>query len=183
MKRKTKNIIIISAIALSLILIFQLAMDYMDAIGNSKPSSRPLHSTSSLEEAKKENVFIAEYQAERRIHPSANGNDSYMIGQIWVERNRNYSKSYPKTRQSENILSVRFNSLTKKNLHKFRLLGNDKSNFEISTQCKYPDVSQHILFLISNPPDTLFLEVIERNPKDSSAWLTQTVIDTLYFIK
>ncbi len=42
---------------------------------------------------------------------------------------------------------------------------------------------QEFVFLLNEIPDTIRIEIIERNPDDSLAWTTEKIIDTITLIK
>jgi hypothetical protein len=151
-------------------------------VPHSKPTGSYI-SSDSIELAKRREVFVATYEKSDSVNYSSNGQESYTIGEVWMERNMNRAMDFPETSGYKNILTVYLNRLTKSDLHEFRLLECSENGFTLATQREHPDGYPRIRFLLHDEPDTLALEVIERNPEDSLAWLTEKIVDTLYLFK
>jgi hypothetical protein len=149
---------------------------------HSKPHGSYI-SSASIEDAKSQKVFIGAYNLSDTTNYSANGQESYTIREVWIEKNTNNISYFPETSNFKNILTVFFKSLTENDLHEFRLLEKDDYGNKLTSQREHPDGHPRIRYLMNDCPDTLSLEVIERNPDDSLAWLTEKVVDTLYLTK
>ena len=147
-----------------------------------KPTG-PFSSTNSITQSKESKVWVETYYPTKQKYDSFDESDSFSISDVWMEVNLNERTRHPNYYDSDYILLVYFNTITKKDLHKFKLipyydLENDETPQEVS-----PDGYPRIRYLLNVVPDTIKLEVIERNPNDSTYFLTEKVIDTITLVK
>jgi len=180
MSKKRKTIYIFSTVLLIGFILFNFISNFIKKAMETKPNG-PYHSSSTIAEAKRDNVLLEVYRATKTKYFSGNGIQTYKLGEIWIERNMNNPKDY--LDNSDYILSMYFEYLTKDDLHEFRLLRNGPVRFDVLQQTEYPDGNPRVRYLINEYDDTIKLEVIERNPLDSLAWLTEKAIDTIVLIK
>lgn len=179
MNRKTNVFISIGIVILIVLLGIRLIKSWTEEVMISKPKGSYVSST-SIEESKSNDVFLAVYTCEDFIRPSEHPQEIFSVKQGWLEKNNNDARLFPETSNFDYIFSVTFNRLAENNLHKFRLLKDDEL-LPTNHTIEHPFGNHQIRFLVSGYTDTFHIEVIERNPKDSIAWLTQKVIDTLHF--
>lgn len=141
------------------------------------------HSSTSILEAKNLKVWIRTYRPDRKVYYSSDRKDSIELQEIWIEKNNNDKKLFPVTANFENILCVHLKKLTKNALHKFRLIETDPFELSENRNASHPDGNDRIRFLINEVRDTIGIEIIERNPKDSLLWMTQKTTDTITLIR
>jgi hypothetical protein len=182
MNPKIKNLLIVVVLILISMMIFCWISSFIHGVTHSKPLGSYI-SAVSIDDSKSQKVFIGTYSSTDPTNYSANGQESYTIGEVWIEKNMNNISDFPETSNFKNILTFLFNNLTVNDLHEFRLLEKDDYGYKFTSQREHPDGHPRIRYLMNDYPDTLWLEVIERNPSDSLAWLTEKVIDTLYLTK
>lgn len=162
--------------------IFTLFSNWTTSIMQDKPT-RAFHSTNSILESKKSKVWVETYTPTKQKYFSFDKLDSFSISETWMELNRNNHVGHPKHYNFDYILVVSFNTVTKNDLHKFKLIPYyDLEKDEIHEETN-PDGYPRIRFLLNVVPDTIKIEVIERNPKDSIYFMTEKVLDTITFIK
>lgn len=158
------------------IAIFLIVSNGMKKVMHGKPKG-PYYSSRNIKESRKSGVWNASYSSDRIYYQSSNGSDTYSFKEIWIERNTNNPKSYPIESTFDWILNLYFKKVTEKDLHEFRIIGT------FDKQREHPDGYPRVRFLLKDLKDTIRLEVIERNPKDSLAWLTEKVVDTVVIYK
>lgn len=181
-----KTIKIIGVLAFFGFLVF-VAIKLLNAFGKSimedKPNG-PFHSCESIIESKINNVWLTTYFADSSVVFSKNKKESFSIGEVWIEKNINSEIDYPELEGFDNILVVSFNYTTENDLHRFRLIPNPSVRLDEYVdfdKVEYPDDYPRLRFPINGIPDSLLIEVRERNPKDSLAWMTEKVVDTICF--
>ena len=155
---------------------------WMKSMMDSKPNG-PYHSSVSIEESKKTNVLLSIYIPTKTKYYSENNLQSYKINEVWIEKSKIDTKEHWEESRYKYILNIYFKYMTDDDLHKFRFIRNEPKGLDMFEQIEHPDGSPRIRFLLNNINDTLKLEVIERNPTDSLAWITEKVIDTIILIK
>jgi hypothetical protein len=179
MSVKAKIILTFTIIILIIIVGLKIISNWTKAIMEDKPIG-PYHSSITIDQAKKDNVWIGTYLSDSAKFYSSDKSDAFVISEIWIEKNNNDKEIYLYESKFENILSIYFKSLTEKDLHKFRLIpfpSNESGHIE------NPDGYPRIRFLLNGINDTIKIEVLERNPTDSIAWTTKKIIDTITLIK
>ncbi len=181
-----KTIKIIGVLAFFGFLVF-VAIKLLNAFGKSimedKPNG-PFHSCESIIESKINNVWLTTYFADSSVVFSKNKKESFSIGEVWIEKNINSEIDYPELEGFDNILVVSFNYTTENDLHRFRLIPNPSVRLDEYVdfdKVEYPDDYPRLRFPINGIPDSLLIEVRERNTKDSLAWMTEKVVDTICF--
>jgi hypothetical protein len=147
-----------------------------------KPNG-PYYSSTSILESKKDSVWLGTYLPNSKKHFSSDKSDSFDLDEIWIEKNRNDKKTHWSEADHEIILCIHFKKLTKKNLHKFRLISVTPEETNEFSQVEHPDGHPRVRFLLNERKDTIRIEIIERNPNDSLAWTTEKIIDTITLIK
>lgn len=143
----------------------------------------PYYSSLTIEEAKKQQVWLATYSPDSKRYFSYNKTDSIELAEVWVEKNNNDKQKYWMEADYEFILNIFFKRLTDNRLHKFRLITSKTFKLDDFKNDEYPDGYHRVRFLITEIKDTINLLVLERNPEDSLAWLTEKSIDTITLIR
>lgn len=181
----TKRQIIILKVTIIILIILlgiKLFSIWMIAVMEGKPDG-PYYSSLTIDEAKKEQVWIATYLPESNKYYSYNKTDSFELAEIWIEKNKNDKEIYWSEADYELILNIHFKRLTEDELHKFRLIPLTPLKLNEYEKIEHPDGYPRVRFLLNEIKDTIKIEVIERNPNDSLAWITEKSIDTITLIK
>jgi len=182
MNKKQRNNLTIAVILLMVLLGVLFVYDWIHKVTEDKPYGS-YYSASSIEEAKKEKVWVSTYLPLRRTHYSSDKRDSIVLGDIWIEQSKKNKKYSPGQAGYKYILSAKFKRLTSRNLHKFRVIPRDPLELDDYRKAAHPDGPQRVRFLMNEIKDTIWIEIIERNPNDSLAWRTEKIIDTITIIK
>lgn len=183
MKKTFKIVWVLILVVFFVFVAIKLFDIWVKSIMEDKPNG-PYHSSESIIESKINDVWMTTYFADSSFVFSKNKKESFSIGEVWIEKNQNSDRDYIELEGYENILIVNFNSISENDLHRFRFIPKppvrleEYSDFDI---IEFPDSYPRIRFPINGTPDSILIEVIERNPRDSLAWLTEEVIDTIYF--
>lgn len=179
MSKKNKIILTVAIIIVVGLIVYRLISNSMEKIIDGKPYGS-YYSSESIVQAKRDKVWIATFSPTRKKYFSSKKNNTYEINEVWVEINKNDAKIHLSESKYENILNVYFKYVTKEDLHEFRLITDAYSRLN---QREHPDGHPRVRFLLNEIKDTIKLEVIERNPSDSLAWMTENVIDTIVLIR
>lgn len=177
MNKREKNFSKGILIVLFLIFVFRQCYNWWEKAGEEKPRG-PYSSSSSIQEAKKQHVYLGSYIPDAKTYYSADASDSFQLAEIWIEKNKNSVKDYPSESDYKYILSMSFDHLTKNDLHKFRVLPYHPMEF-----AEFADENARVRFLTNELKETLKIEVLERNPSDQKAWDTEKSIDTITLIR
>lgn len=184
MTRLKKNYLILGIVLVSGILFYSWITSYMEKIAQSKPVGS-YHSSPSIQISRKNQLFISSYNSTKKTYYSSNKNETYSFDQIWMEHNSNDTKIFPDVSNFKFILNIHMDSWSLNNLHEFKLLHQENFDGKLNGKIDHPyehDIPR-IRYLLNDVSDTLKLEVYERNPTDSLAWLTEKIIDTVVLIK
>jgi hypothetical protein len=180
MNKGQKYSLTIAIVLLTIIVVVILISNWWQVVLEGKPNG-PYHSSISIKEAKKDKVWIGTYFSDSEKYFSSDKTDSIELSEIWIEKNINNKEIYWAEADYKNILSIYFNRLTENDLHKFRLI--PFKPLKLNEYVEHPDRSPRVRFLLNEIPDTIRIEIIERNPDDSLAWTTEKIIDTITLIK
>src|SRR5690554_6729681 len=122
MNKRQKILLTVTIIIILIILVgIKLISNWMRAVMDGKPNGSYL-STISIEESKKENVWIGTYYPDSKKYFSNDKTDSFELTEIWIEKNKNDKEIYWTEADYKYILSIYFKRLTENDLHKFRLI-------------------------------------------------------------
>ena len=180
---KRQQILLTVTIVIFIILVgIKLISNWMRAVMDGKPNG-PYLSTISIEESKKENVWIGTYYPDSRKYCSYDKTDSFELNEIWIEKNKNDREFYWPEADYKYILSIYFKRLTENDLHKFRLIPLTPLKFNEFEKVEHPDGYPRVRFLLNEIKDTIRIEVLERNPNDNLAWTTEKSINIITIIK
>lgn len=170
----------------TLLLLFIVAFNYLtnwtQSIMEDKPRENYI-SSKNIEQSKNEGYWVATFIENREKYNAEVEIDSLSINEVWIEENRISNNEISNSGQYDYILNLLFNSVTDENLHKFRLIQTPKFINYSNSEVEYPDAHPRIRYLLKYSLDTVKLEVLERNPNDTLAWLTEKAIDTIVLVK
>lgn len=147
---------------------------------DTKPAG-PYYSAKTSDEAKEDGVWIRSFGSIAPKYYSEDQSEFYKIKEIWMEKKSMAREVDTELVGNDYVLTVLFQSITKSDLHEFRLLNPTNETTSLDEKREHPDGTLRIRFPMNHVYDTLWLEVIERNPMDHPGWLTEKVIDTLLF--